>query len=414
MESSTLPPGYSVRRATEQDNRIKNNSFWSFMIRFIFGLLLVTFLFNTLFDYNWQRAQLAVEFETGRRSQFFTFEDWCKIGWLSLEQVVPVLVPMFGIGHLISRFVTSLIRPDEEKQERWVAVYKSQIIGRATVRLEQNYSILMLVSINPGHWWQGVGSNLVWNSIKDAKKPLYLTCLPRLQPFYSRFGFVAVTERSIPPDFRRHNLGCVMALFDAPILPQERDKAVFPLPDGCSIYSIQNITERLQVYKRFWSRKSFKQSRVYVFIFIGIIFATEISVLAILWKITEIWGTNWLAIIISLVTILAPVLTILIWWQEWIIEQGIDVIAYTHISCRREYSVLYCLHVEPEFQQKNLGQAFLERLTRRIQLPIYLVCPQQKVQFYTHLGFAPTSQQNLPFELQIFRLGNYVALKKTS
>lgn len=417
IESYPVPPGYSVRRATERDSQKLYNSKFLLVLISILTLLLGIFglwigIQSGLAD--WERTQRAILYEFGARSQTPSFQDWQKIILVALGWALLTASPVVGIG-LGSYLLSSLLfRLQGRNLDLWIAQYKNQIIGQALLRVEQNYCILLSVWINPSHQGLGVGSLMVWNSVKDAKKPVYLTCLPRLQPFYNRFGFVSVANQDLPPEFQRYRLSSVMALFHIPTLPTERRQSAFPLPSGYSLRRIHNLVKQWQVYQSFWSRERFRQSRIYILKLITVILAVVITGLAIVWRIGVALNVTWLAGIISLNTPLVLLFTIFLWWQEWIVERGNRPMAYAHLYSRPKYSVLYCLHIEPQHQSQDIDRALLESLTRRIQLPVYLLCPRQEVNFYTRLGFIPISQKNLPFELQIIQFRNYVALKLSS
>lgn len=417
IESCPLPPGYGVDRATERDIRKLYNTTTFMTIMGVIALLIGMIVFWLSIQsglQNWERIRQAKIYEFGARSQTQTpnLQDWYRI-----------IIPAFWIGCLATALVVGialisylfhmlLLRQYLGQHERWIAKYENQIIGHTIIQSKPNYSVLLLVCVNPEHWWQGVGSCLVWHSVKDAKKPIYLTCLPRLQAFYRPLGFVAVQKQDLPPELRRKAMSDVMALFDAPTLPTERRQSVFTLPYRYSIRTINNLIKYWQVYHIFWSREPFRQSRIYVLMLITTILVAGISVLAIVWKIAANLNITWLFwFIIVQIAPIALWLAFLFGWQEWIVEHSDRPIAYAHFSSRPKYTVLYCLHVEVQHQAQNIGQALLERLTRRIQLPIYLICPRDEVNLYTQLGFRQIRQQTLPLELKIIWFSNYVALK---
>lgn len=411
-----LPPGYSVRRATKEDIRKLNNSIiLPILIGCILGLFVISIpiiqFVIQLGLQDWERMQRAMEFENGTRKYTPTLEDWYQIIFVNLGfgNWILAFITGISIGRGIFLSIKSLFPQSEANAQYWIATYNSKIIGKAILQEKQNYTLLLLICVHSSHWWQGIGSCLVWNSIKDAKKPLYLTCRPGLQTFYQRFEFVPVTKRQQPIEFRRYNLRCVMVLLEA-TLPLKPTQPQLLLPAGCSIRSIENIWMRWQIYQQLWSSQSFRQSRFYILNFIAVIFIPIILAVAIIWNILGTWEIYWLAGIISIIALLTPIFTVFVCWQEWVIQQSNNCLAYAHLSCRLKYSILYCLHIENSHPQP-IAKAFLERLTRRIQLPIYLVCSRQEAKLYTQLGFVPISNKLLPFELQIMRFQNYVALK---
>lgn len=415
-----LPPGYSIRLATDEDIRkLNNNINMPILIGTILGCLVISipiiqFVIQQSLQ-NWENMQRAILYETGTRRNTPTLEDWYQIIInLGIDKFFLAITTGLAIGRGIYLLLQSVFPQSKHKFQRWIAEYKGKIIGQAILERKRNYTLLIYICVNSSHWWQGIGSCLVWNSIKDAKKPLYLTCRPGLKPFYQRFGFVSVAKFEQPVEFRRYNLGCVMALLNKAILPLERRQSQYPLPANYSVTSFDNIWMRWQVYKQLWSSQVFKQSRFYILNLIAVIYIPLILILVAIWNILITWDISWLAGIISIIALLTPIFTIFIYWQEWRIERNNNTVAYAHLSCRLKYSILYCLYAENSHLSQQISHAFLERLSRRIQSPIYLVCSRQEAKLYTQLGFVSISQQRLPFELQIIRFQHYVALKYTA
>ncbi|RUS99150.1 hypothetical protein DSM106972_078520 [Dulcicalothrix desertica PCC 7102] len=415
-----LPPGYSIRLATDEDIRKLNNNInipiliGTFLGCLVISIPIIQIVIQQSLQ-NWENMQRAILYETGTRRNTPTIEDLYQIIInLGIDKFFLGITTSLAIGRGIYLLLQSLFPQSKHKFQRWVAEYKGKIIGQAILERKRSYTLLIYICVNSSHWWQGIGSCLVWNSIKDAKKPLYLTCRPGLKPFYQRFGFVSVPNFEQPVEFRRYNLGCVMVLLNKAILPLERRQSQYPLPANHSITSFDNIWMRWQVYKQLWSSQVFKQWRFYILNFIAVIYIPLILILVAIWNILITWDISWLAGIISIIALLTPIFTIFIYWQEWRVEINNNTVAYAHLSCRLKYSILYCLYAENSPLLQQISQAFLERLSRRIQLPIYLVCSRQEAKLYTQLGFFPISQQLLPFELQIIRFQHYVALKYTA
>lgn len=415
-----LPPGYSIRLATDEDIRKLNNNINMpiLIVTILACLIMSTPIIQLIIQQslqNWENMQRAILYETGTRRYTPTLEDWYQIIInLGIDKFFLGITTGVAIGRGIYLLLQSLFPQSKHKFQRWIAEYKGKIIGQAILERKRSYTLLIYICVNSSHWWQGIGSCLVWNSIKDAKKPIFLTCRPGLKPFYQRFGFVSVANFEYPVEFKRYNLGCVMVLLNKAILPLERRLSQYPLPANHSISSFDNIWMQWQVYKQLWSSQVFKQSRFYILNLIAVIYIPLILIVVAIWNIISTWDISWLAGIISIIALSTPIFTIFIYWQEWIIKQNNNTVAYAHLSCRLKYSIIYCLYVESSQVSNQISQAFLERLSRRIQLPIYLVCPRQEAKLYTKIGFVPISYQLLPFELQIIRFQDYVALQYTA
>jgi N-acetylglutamate synthase-like GNAT family acetyltransferase len=50
---------------------------------------------------------------------------------------------------------------------------------------------------------QGLARLIIQHLIAQAPRPLYLTCKSQLEPFYTKFGFQAISGRDLPKYFRR-------------------------------------------------------------------------------------------------------------------------------------------------------------------------------------------------------------------
>ena len=81
----------------------------------------------------------------------------------------------------------------------WVIEHDDQLIACAKLRQYQQYSLLHDVYVVPEWRSQGLGSELVTHVGRQATKPLYLTCLPKLTQFYMRLGFMPIASKSLSP-----------------------------------------------------------------------------------------------------------------------------------------------------------------------------------------------------------------------
>jgi N-acetylglutamate synthase-like GNAT family acetyltransferase len=84
----------------------------------------------------------------------------------------------------------------------WVISHRGYVVGCAELRVYQKYSLLFNLCLKTGYRQRKLGSYLVEYLIYQATKPLYLSCYRELIPFYSRFGFVAVSPTSLSTDLQ--------------------------------------------------------------------------------------------------------------------------------------------------------------------------------------------------------------------
>ena len=154
-----LPPGYSVRRATDEDIRKLDYTITiPTGIGIIFGLSVVAIpIFSMLIQsslQNWEHMQAAMQLETGTRKSTPSFQDWYQIifAYLGLDKWFLGLITGLGIVRSIYLFIKSLFPKSEQSYQCWIATYNSRIIGQAILQEKQNYSLLVYVSIDSDYW----------------------------------------------------------------------------------------------------------------------------------------------------------------------------------------------------------------------------------------------------------------------
>lgn len=117
---------------------------------------------------------------------------------LGLKQLLNLLLgPGLAVG--IGVAIATLVTWNEDWENFWVIECNNKLLACAKLRSYQQYSLLHDVYVLPEWRSQGVGSYLVMHLGKQAKKPLYLTCLPTLKQFYMRLGFIPVSFKSLSP-----------------------------------------------------------------------------------------------------------------------------------------------------------------------------------------------------------------------
>ena len=81
---------------------------------------------------------------------------------------------------------------------------KDEMIGCGQIK-PHGKDILELASlaVYPEYRQKGAARAIVEYLLKDSPRPLYLTCVSTLEPFYQRFGFVALSFDEMPRYYQR-------------------------------------------------------------------------------------------------------------------------------------------------------------------------------------------------------------------
>ena len=81
---------------------------------------------------------------------------------------------------------------------------EGQIIGCGQLK-PHGRDLLELASIAvlPDHRGEGIARMVIERLLTGSPRPLYLTCVSSLEPFYERFGFQAVEYDQMPRYFQR-------------------------------------------------------------------------------------------------------------------------------------------------------------------------------------------------------------------
>ncbi|KAF3887841.1 MULTISPECIES: GNAT family N-acetyltransferase [Nostocales] len=386
--------------------------------------------------YTYHQAYL---YEMGKLPRNF-LDDWQQIFSLLSSIELPVFAELglrigLGVGLAIGTgvgtyFITILLLSRKSSNYAvWVVEHKQQIVGWASLLMQTNYTVLSTIYIDPKHRLQGVGSHLLWRCLKNVRKPVYLICYPHLQGFYARIGFVSLSKQDMPKELQFSKL-LGMRLLHEPTLITNQSSMTPPLLPKLSIRPFQEIEEQWHIYKTFWRRKRFRKSRLDVLTLVVLVSSRPFVALSgIVWSLEAIFGfTEFAHLNFSVLGIQFSGITITLWvflfsisllWffakcQEWIVERDGSLIGYIHFSHRGNCSILYNLHIEPQYNQQNLSKLLLARLNHQISRPLYFNCPRADRQFYTGLGFSLADRRELPFEFQFFQLTGYVPLKLTN
>lgn len=120
---------------------------------------------------------------------------------LGMQRFINLLVGSgmaIGLGVVVAIIATW----NDSWKHFWVIESNHQLVACAKLRQHNTYSLLHDVYVVPEWRSRGIGSHLVAHLGTQAVKPLYLTCLPKLSPFYRRLGFMPVSTKSLSPMIR--------------------------------------------------------------------------------------------------------------------------------------------------------------------------------------------------------------------
>lgn len=112
-----------------------------------------------------------------------------------------LLLPLVGFAGAVSIGVVAvqILTWNEGWADFWVIEQNDRLVACAKLRCYSRYSVLNDLFVVPGLRDRGLGSYLIANLGKKATKPLYLTCLPSLVPFYMRLGFTPISINHLSP-----------------------------------------------------------------------------------------------------------------------------------------------------------------------------------------------------------------------
>ncbi len=82
---------------------------------------------------------------------------------------------------------------------------QGRIIGTGQIKPHQKGEVHELASIAvvPQHRGEGIARAIIEHLLNDSPRPLYLTCRSRLESFYEKFGFRALSYGEMPRFFQR-------------------------------------------------------------------------------------------------------------------------------------------------------------------------------------------------------------------
>lgn len=62
---------------------------------------------------------------------------------------------------------------------------------------------LASIAVVPEYRGQGLARAIIESLLNESPRPLYLTCVSTLEPFYNKFGFVTISQDEMPRYFQR-------------------------------------------------------------------------------------------------------------------------------------------------------------------------------------------------------------------
>ncbi|MBD2206897.1 GNAT family N-acetyltransferase [Calothrix sp. FACHB-1219] len=430
--SAKTPSGYSFRQGSVAELQAHHSKYSGWVIILI-SILAIVVSIRTVLEAFVKRLEInhkAYLFEYGKPpNHFFDWQIISSAIKLSDFLVFLSMGSAVAFGIAIYKLSEYLMARSYTKDKVWFVEYEKQIVGWAFIVVKTNYNILSNIYIEPKHRSQGVGSQLLWHCLENLSLPVYLIYIPYLKSFYEKFGFVSLPNDEKPRELKFSPLPA-MVLLQPPIPISEQQSTSFPLPPGISIRPFQNFQEQWQIYQTFWQRQRFRKSLIYIATIITALAGGSFVVISLtVIIIKELLGLTWLAEFdYSVLDLPVSGIAIAIWlislffilnrfvfrWQELLIEKDKRPIGYIHFGKYNNYSMLFNLHIEAQYQPQEMTKLILARIQPQITLPLYCLGWRRDKQFYNGLGFISAHRQELPLEFRIIQLSEQVYFKLTS
>ena len=82
---------------------------------------------------------------------------------------------------------------------------QDRVIATGQIKPHNKGELLELASIAvvEEHRGEGLARAIIEHLLQDSPRPLYLTCRSRLEPFYQKFGFQALSYEEMPRFYQR-------------------------------------------------------------------------------------------------------------------------------------------------------------------------------------------------------------------
>lgn len=78
-----------------------------------------------------------------------------------------------------------------------------QVIACGQLKPHGGLLELASIAVLPAYRGQGLARTIIEHLLDGSPRPLYLTCVSRLGPFYERFGFFSLAYEDMPRYFQR-------------------------------------------------------------------------------------------------------------------------------------------------------------------------------------------------------------------
>lgn len=127
-------------------------------------------------------------------------------GSIDPDAVVQLLIQLLGALAIALAVALGSLFVTQDWSNYWVIECSGRLVACAKLSQFHSHALLHNVVVKVGWRHRGYGSYLVWQVAQLAKKPLYLSCLPKVAEFYANLGFVPVSPQRLPP-LLRYDLG---------------------------------------------------------------------------------------------------------------------------------------------------------------------------------------------------------------
>ncbi len=109
-------------------------------------------------------------------------------------KAIRMLIWRVGINPMSLNWRRFLVAVDE--QDRVIGTGQIKPHGDGTREMAS-------IAVQPERQGEGIGKTMIARLLLENELPLYLTCRDRMEPYYQRFGFRALSATEMPPYFRR-------------------------------------------------------------------------------------------------------------------------------------------------------------------------------------------------------------------
>jgi len=98
------------------------------------------------------------------------------------------------------------INPMDLDWKRFIVAVNDQdkLIGCGQLKPHgKNILEMASIAVLPVYRNQGIARAVIEYLLKDTERPLYLTCVSAMEPFYQKFGFVSLSYEEMPRYYQR-------------------------------------------------------------------------------------------------------------------------------------------------------------------------------------------------------------------